>query len=117
MRVAQINTDSDELYDIERVELFGSMLSDDASEVGDVDVRVLARQRYPFDEHRMRARQAIESADASIGSIVDELMWPSNRIRVRLKNRSPKLDIQLDVGESRPLPDGTVTRIVYERPE
>lgn len=72
VRVAQINADSDELYDIERVELFGSMLSDDASEVGDVDVRVLARQRYPFDEHRMRARQAIESADASIGSIVDD---------------------------------------------
>ena len=43
VRVAQINADSDELYDIERVELFGSMLSDDASEVGDVDVRVLAR--------------------------------------------------------------------------
>jgi hypothetical protein len=117
-RVEEVNADPDELWWVEHVELFGSLADPTSDEVGDVDVRVLAECRDDPDTHTARV-QAVSNAARRRGhrfpNVVAEVFHAQTLFTRRLRGQSNRIDMQLDVGQPRPLPDGAVTVTVYER--
>ncbi len=117
-RVDAVNADADGLYWVDVVELFGSLAEPDRVEVGDVDVRVTVSHRYAYEDHEKR-RRAMVDASASAGrvfnSMMQELAFPEAELRRRLRGRSVKVDLQLDIGAQRDLPAEARTVEVYRR--
>ncbi|MEO6627477.1 MAG: hypothetical protein ABIP03_02800 [Aquihabitans sp.] len=117
-RAVGINNDTEEVYWIDTIELFGSLADPSRATVGDVDVRVLALPRYaPREQQARESDLAGRAADEgrAFRSIVDRLCFARQDLHSRLRNRSPRIDLQLDVREHLPLPEGTTTVEVYRR--
>lgn len=117
-RATEINHDPAALYWIDTIELFGSLADPDRATVGDVDVRVLAMPRHaPEEQQRREADLARRAADEGrrFKSFVDRLLFARQDLQTRLRNRSTLIDLQLDVRDPHPLPEGTTTVEVYRR--
>lgn len=119
-RVEAVNADPDGLFAVEKVEIFGSFADPTREMVGDVDAHVVFDRRAEGDEFIRRALDAADRAEdsgRSFKSHVDRLSVAELDFYRRLRNGSPRLDIQFDaVGHEDPLPPGANIRIVYEAP-
>lgn len=119
-RAIEINNDTEALYWIETIELFGSLADPGRTTVGDVDVRVLAMPRHAPEEQLSRESDCADRAAGqgrTFRSFIDRLCFARQDLQTRLRNRSNQIDMQLDVREHLPLPDGTTTVEVYRRAE
>ena len=118
-RVEDANSDPDELFWVESVELFGSFADPGRHAVGDVDLRVVLSQRDAGDTHMRRVAEAVAGAQAAgrnFRSYFDEVYWPQRRLEQRLRMRNSLLDIQFDSeGHLRDLPAGSTVVEVYRR--
>jgi hypothetical protein len=114
-RVGEYNADDDRFYDIEWVEVFGSVARGEV-QVGDLDVRALATRRFDGDEFQRRRIAALELPSTVVpGSAMDQLYWPFAQMSRFVRGRSPAVDLQLDEIEPRPLPAGSVVQLAFER--
>jgi hypothetical protein len=102
-RAVELNDVPNALYSIETIELFGSFNRPGAEPVGDVDLRVLCTRRAPGERH------------GPLGGELDAAMAAYRRVRRLLTAGSPRIDLQLDEGVLRPLPDGADPALVFVR--
>lgn len=118
-RVEDANSDPDELFWVESVELFGSFADPGRHAVGDVDLRVVLSRRDAGDAHLRRAAEAVaaaRSAGRRFRTYFDEVCRPQRRLEQRLRGRNSRLDIQFDSnGHLRELPAGATVVEVYRR--
>src|SRR5215471_506371 len=95
-RVQTVNHDPYYLYRVERVVLFGSILSHQDT-VGDIDVAIeLQPKRANREEHAAVEKARIAEAEQSgrrFQNIVDKLFWPQHEIRRYLKSRSRAISL------------------------
>lgn len=113
-RVEEVNRDPYYLYRVERVLLFGSMLTD-AQRVGDVDLAVeLAPKIEDAGMHHAAKQQRISEAIESgrrFRNIIAEASWPRREVMLHLKSRSRALSFH-DIDDA--VLEDTETRLVYE---
>ena len=87
--------------------------------VGDVDLRVSFCRRLNGDNFMDENRRVIDEAlveGRRFSSLLDELCFPENQFKQRIRGRSNRLDVQFDQSDApRPLPDGAETVEVYRR--
>jgi hypothetical protein len=109
-RAQEVNSDPEQMFWVDVVELFGSLTRADAATVGDVDLRVQFSHRYTGDamvgeiERRWPGR-----------SLLDAVVAATTELHRHLAGRSCKIELQLDETISRPLPDATEPVTVYTR--
>lgn len=117
-RVEAVNADPYGLFTVEKIEIFGSFADPAREMVGDVDAHVLFDRRVEGDDFIRRALEAAvraEDSGRSFKSHVDRLSFAELDFYRRLRNGSPRLDIQFDaVGHEDPLPPGVTTQVVFE---
>jgi hypothetical protein len=114
-RIADYNAADDRFYNIEWAEVFGRYQRGDDL-VGDIDVHALAVLRFDGDEHERRRVGALRRPDVVVGGrTMDQLAWPYAQMLKQVRGRSAVIDLQLDDNEPRPLPNGCITTVVYER--
>lgn len=97
-RVKKINNDSYYLYNVKKVVVFGSYLSD-IERINDIDIAVeLApkEQNLKLREKLFKQRRHEAMRDGkAFRSIIDELGWPEIEVRKFLKSRSRSLSFHL----------------------
>jgi hypothetical protein len=76
---------------VDRLALFGSLLNEDATDFGDVDIQVTCVVR-PSDVENPMLRYA-QASGRSFSSFFDELMWARTELRRILKRRSPYISL------------------------
>lgn len=118
-RVRDANADPEELFWVERVELYGSLADPGSRAVGDVDLRVVLSERLTMREHKRRCEEvtkAAESEGRSFSTLIGRMAWPQLRLERRLRRGSALLDVQFDLDRGlRDLPDGAIVVEVYRR--
>lgn len=117
-RVREANADADELFWVEKVELYGSYADPERATVGDVDLRVVLSERFA-DEQKQREEDLVAAAvqaGRSFSNWFDQMAWPQVRLQRRLRDGNARLDIQFE-SDHRPrdLPEGAVLVEVYHR--
>lgn len=114
-RVREYNADHDRFYDIEWVEVFGSVARGEMH-VGDLDVRALATRRFAGEEFERRWRVALDRPSTVVPTTaMAQLYWPFTQMFRFVRGRSPAVDLQLDEIEPRPLPARSVVQLAFER--
>jgi predicted nucleotidyltransferase len=118
-RVVAENADEEGLFWVDTVGLFGSLADPANDHVGDVDLRVGFSRRLDGDDFMEENRRLIDLALAEgrrFSTLLDELFFPENQFKQRIRGRSNRLDIQFDQSDApRPLPDGVRPVEVYRR--
>ena len=95
-RVGESNASSYWLYWIDEVWLFGSMLADTASSVGDVDLAVRLTPRWNGDELKARLNDREREARAGgrkFSNVVEAIFWPQEEQWRFLRGRSNVLSL------------------------
>ncbi|MBU2893531.1 nucleotidyltransferase domain-containing protein [Colwellia sp. D2M02] len=96
-RVNEVNTNDKFLYQVSKVSLFGSYLTD-AETVSDIDLFVWLERKPKFSQNfsMVREQRAIEmqSEGRNFKSYDELLSWPELDVRKYLKNRSRVISIQ-----------------------
>lgn len=113
-RVGKINRDPYYLYRVERVILFGSMLSD-AERIADIDLALALQPRETDrDKQRSQEEQRIQEAFEAgrrFSNIVQMLSWPRDEVLLYLRSRSRALSFH-------DMDDGVLEtceqRVIYE---
>jgi hypothetical protein len=117
-RVREVNADPDGILWVDVVELYGSLADSDRQAVGDVDLRLTVTRRHDGDEYERRRKALVDvaaEAGRRFNTMIDEFAYPELLLRQRLKARSPKLDLHIDFGATRSLPEGATIVEVYRR--
>jgi hypothetical protein len=96
-RVEEYNADSNHIYEIVRLIVFGSYLDPDASQLGDLDLSIITRERVESDPaFGDLSKRALAYADASgrqFGSFFDRLNWADRELVQILRNRVAAISI------------------------
>lgn len=93
-RVAEINSRPNALDDIAAVVVFGSFLTDSEA-VGDLDLAVKLRDRYPRDnEWSKRVLTYAANSGRSFSNMVEEASWHQNEIYQLIKARKRAISVQ-----------------------
>jgi hypothetical protein len=115
-RAKSINENPEFVFYVERIEVFGSYLTDKEL-LGDLDVGVKIERRYKgrlFTQHNQQRIEMAKSGGRSFNNSTDQLNWPYLEVMLILKARKRGLSVH-DINE-----DGvfcvTETRVVYQFP-
>lgn len=90
-RATAYNDDAGKPIWIERLALFGSLLDDDATDFGDVDLQLVHVTR-PSPDENIKLSYA-NSSGRSFPTFIDKLFWAEKEMRQILKNRSPFISL------------------------
>ena len=97
-RVKEVNNDPYFLYEVKRVVVFGSYLSN-SEKINDVDIAielVSKEQNLELREkHFTQRREEVARKGKYFGNIIEELAWPEIEVRKFLKSRSRSLSFHL----------------------
>lgn len=108
-RARAVNSDPDEMFWVEVIELFGSLAQTDATMVGDIDLRVLFTHRYRGDD------LVAELERRWPGTPLEAVVAATKQLHRCLTGGSRKIDLQLDETISGPLPASAEPMTVYTR--
>jgi predicted nucleotidyltransferase/predicted transcriptional regulator len=91
-RIEEINNNDYYLCKVEKALLFGSYLNSENKDFGDIDIAIeLKRKIDDFDEYnnaRKKRIQEVRQIGKHIANYGEELFYPENEVRLKLKNRS-----------------------------
>lgn len=93
-RVTKLNARSDALDDVAAIVVFGSYLND-VNKLGDLDIAVKLRDRYPRDEQwSQRVLDYAQKSGRSFPTFIDRLRWHEAEIYKVLKAGKRTISIQ-----------------------
>lgn len=113
-RAKSINENPEFVFFVERIEVFGSYLTDKEL-LGDLDVGVKLDRRYNgelFTEHNQHRIEMAKSGGRSFNNSTDQLNWPYLEVMLMLKTRKRGLSIH-DINEDEVF-NVTETKLVYQ---
>ncbi|WP_448072274.1 hypothetical protein [Georgenia yuyongxinii] len=88
-RADTYNADATKPYTVTRIQVFGSYLREDVTELGDVDLN----ERKEWATGRAVADYARERGPA-FSSYIDQVFWPQKELAMILKARRPHVSVQ-----------------------
>mgnify|MGYP004701223177 CR=1 FL=1 len=115
-RAKSINENPEFVFFVERIEVFGSYITDKEL-LGDLDVGVKLDRRYngtQFTQHNQHRIEMAKSGGRSFNNSTDQLNWPYLEVILMLKARKRGLSIH-DINEDEVF-SVTETRVVYQFP-
>jgi len=96
-RVNQVNSSNEYLYQVSKVALFGSYLTN-AQTVSDIDLFIWIERKPKFDKDFVKIQERrtlqMKSEGRNFKSYSEILYWPELDVRKYLKNRSRVISIQ-----------------------
>jgi predicted nucleotidyltransferase len=113
-RAKSINENMEFIFFVERIEVFGSYLTNKEL-LGDLDVGVKLDRRYKgkqFTQHNQQRIEMAKSGGRSFNNSTDQLNWPYLEVMLILKARKRGLSVH-DINEDFTV---TETRVVYQFP-
>lgn len=116
-RAKSINENPEFVFYVERIEVFGSYLTDKEL-LGDLDVGVKLDRRYKgrlFTQHNQQRIEMAKSGGRSFNNSTDQLNWPYLEVMLMLKARKRGLSVH-DINEDEVF-NVTETKVVYQFPE
>jgi hypothetical protein len=113
-RARAYNASDDRFYDVEWIEVFGSVVRGSPT-VGDIDVRVLAVRYLDDDEFERRRLELLRGEANPPRSFINQLGFPLTVLFQVLRQRLAVIDLQLDEVYPLPLPAGSIPKVVFER--
>jgi predicted nucleotidyltransferase len=97
IRVEEINASDEYLMSVARVVVFGSYLTD-KDRIGDLDIAVDLKKRWesgmPTERYSELMHAHFRKSGRTTKTITDHLAWPSEQVKLRLKNRTRTISIQ-----------------------
>jgi predicted nucleotidyltransferase len=115
-RAKSINENPEFVFFVERIEVFGSYLTDKEL-LGDLDVGVKLERKYhgeQFTEHNQHRIEIAKSAGRTFNNSTDQINWPYLEVMLMLKARKRGLSIH-DINEDEVFAV-TETKVVYQFP-
>jgi len=115
-RAKSINENPEFVFFVERIEVFGSYLTDKEL-LGDLDVGVKLDRRYNgrlFTQHNQQRIEMAKSSGRSFNNSTDQLNWPYLEVILMLKARKRGLSIH-DINEDEVF-SVAETKVVYQFP-
>ena len=116
-RAKSINENPEFVFFVQRIEVFGSYLTDKEF-LGDLDVGVKLDRRYTgrlFTQHNQQRIEMAKSGGRSFNNSTDQLNWPYLEVILMLKARKRGLSVH-DINEDEVF-NVTETKVVYQFPE
>ena len=116
-RAKSINENPEFVFFVQRIEVFGSYLTDKEL-LGDLDVGVKLDRRYKgrlFTQHNQQRIEMAKSCGRSFNNSTDQLNWPYLEVILMLKARKRGLSIH-DINEDEVF-NVRETKVVYQFPE
>lgn len=113
-RVEKINSDTDLVYKVEKVSVFGSYLSGQEI-LGDIDVAIKLEKKVSGDEFISKNEERIKLAHKNgrtFSSFIDQLYWPRQEVMLQLNTRKKGLSLHYD-GDDEVL-NRTETKTVFQ---
>lgn len=113
-RAKSINENPEFVFYVERIEVFGSYLTDKEL-LGDLDVGVQLSRRYngsQFTKHNQQRIKLAKSSGRRFNNSTEELNWPFWEVMLMLKARKKGLSIH-DISEDEVFKT-TETKLVYQ---
>ncbi len=94
-RVEKVNSNTDLVYKVESVKVFGSYLSDQEI-LGDIDVAVKLEKRGTGEEFKSKSEERIKLAYKNgrvFSNFIDQLYWPYREVMLLLGTRKKGLSL------------------------
>jgi hypothetical protein len=114
VRAKSINENPEFVFFVERIEVFGSYLTNKEL-LGDLDLGVKLERRYHgelFTEHNQHRIEIAKSAGSTFNNSTDQINWPYLEVMLMLKARKRGLSIH-DINEDEVFAV-TETKVVYQ---
>lgn len=96
-RARAFNADVTRLAVVSELVVFGSFLDPAVDELGDLDLAVSLRLRFPVSTHPDKRTEILlayaSTSGRRFGTLVDRLFWPEQEALLALRNRSPVINI------------------------
>ncbi len=116
-RAKSINENPEFVFFVEKIEVFGSYLTDKEL-LGDLDVGVKLDRRYKgrlFTQHNQQRIEMAKSGGRRFNNLTDQLNWTYLEVMLMLKARKRGLSVH-DINEDEVF-NVTETKVVYQFPE
>lgn len=113
-RVKKVNSNSDLVYKVESVKVFGSYLSEKEI-LGDIDIAIKLEKKGTREEFKSKSDERIIFAHKNgrtFSNFIDQLYWPYQEVMLQLSTRKKGLSLHYD-GEDDVL-TRTETKTVFQ---